>query len=83
MIRVTIEKLPGGDLARSSTIARFTLSNTAEGSADTRIYLAKLLEANAGTSAEVVHTTFKTHRLPGEGVLRLCHRALSRLLGDA
>ena len=79
MIEVQINRLPGGDATRRSTMARITLTNTGEGLGDVKIYEVKLAEAQDRIRGEATCTHTRTHRDAEEGILRLVQRALERL----
>ena len=79
MIEIQINRLPGGDTSRRSTMALVTLTNTGEGVGGVKVYAVKLAEADERARAEVTSTEGRTHREVDEGILRLIQRALSRL----
>jgi hypothetical protein len=79
MIEIQINRLPGGDATRRSTMARITLTNTGEGFGGVKIYEVKLAEAQEKVRGEVAVTQARTHREVDDGVLRLVQRALERL----
>lgn len=82
MLELTLDKLPGGDEARRHTLVRISLSNTAEGIGDVKVYGVELVEADERARDEVVKGAFRTHRGTDEGALRLAYRALGILLGE-
>ncbi len=83
MLEVTIDKLPGGDAARQKRLVRITLVNTGEGVGGVRTYEVRVTEAALGEGVDQVGPSWQTFREEAEGVLRLVHRALGRLVGGA
>ncbi len=82
MLEVTIDKLPGGDIARRQCLARLTLANTGQGGAGVKTYEVRVMHIAAGRETELAATTCRTYREENEGVIRLVHRAVGRMLGD-
>lgn len=83
MLEVTLDKLPGGDVARRRCLVRITLTNTGQGAGSVKVYDIRVTHAEPDRGAELSATTCRVYRDDGEGVLRLLHRALGRLLGDS
>jgi len=83
MLEVTIDKLPGGDASRRQCLARITLTNTGEGAGGVKTYEVRVTHVATDRGSELATTRCKTYRGEDEGVLRLLHRALGRMLGDA
>jgi len=79
MIEIQINRLPGGDASRRSTMAIVTLTNTGEGLSGVKVYDIKLTEADERVRGEAIATHARTHREVDDGILRLVERALSRL----
>lgn len=79
MIEIQINRLPGGDASRRTTMARITLTNTGEGLGGVKVYDVRLAEGDASVRDEVNSTEGRTHREVDEGVLLLVQRALCRL----
>lgn len=82
MLEVTLDKLPGGDANRRQCLARVTLTNTGQGVGGVKTYEVRVTHVAADRSAELATTTCRTYRDEDEGVLRLLHRALGKMLGD-
>jgi hypothetical protein len=82
MLEVNIDKLPGGDAARRQCLARITLTNTGQGAGGVKTYEVRVTHIATDRGTELAATTCKTYREEDEGVLRLLHRALGRMLGD-
>ena len=82
MLEVTIDKLPGGDAAGRQCFVRLTLANTGQGAAGVKTYEVRVTHIAAGRGTEIAATTCRTYREENEGVNRLLHRAVGRMLGD-
>lgn len=80
MIEIQINRLPGGDETRRTTVARITLTNTGEGLGGVKIYDVKLAEADERVHGEVTVREGRTHRELDEGLLTLVQRAVERLI---
>jgi hypothetical protein len=83
MLEVTLDKLPGGDTSRRQCLARITLTNTGQNAGGVKTYEVRVVHIAADRGAELATAACRTFRDADEGVLRLLHRALGRLLHDA
>ncbi len=86
MFEITVDKLPGGDLSRRRCVARVTITKNeggVGGRAGVRVYDVRLEMDEPERAGDVVRRRCSTYREQDESVLRLVHRALGRLLGDA
>lgn len=83
MLEVTIDKLPGGNAARRQCLARITLTNTGQGAGGVTTYEVRVTHVATDRGTELAATTCRTYRETDEGVLRLLHRAIGKMLGDA
>ena len=79
MIEIQINRLPGGDASRRSTMARITLTNTGEGLGGVKIYEIRMAEADERVREELRCKEARTHREVDEGVIALVRRSLDRL----
>lgn len=82
MLEVTIDKLPGGDATRRQCLARITLTNTGLGVGGVKTYDVRVVQIATDRGAELAAKAGRTYRDEHEGVLRLLHRSLGKLLGD-
>ncbi len=82
MLELTIDKLPGGDATRRSTLVRISLTNTGQGTGGVKVYEVRVTHLEADGEPELAANACRTYREHGDGVLRLIHRALGRMLGD-
>jgi len=82
MIEIQINRLPGGDASRRTTMARITLTNTGEGLGGVKVYEVRLAEADERVHEEMRSTEARTHREVGDGVIALVRRGLDRLAGE-
>lgn len=83
MLEVTIDKLPGGDAARRKRLVRLRLVNTGGGVGGVRLSEVRVTGAAPGEGVDRVGPSWQTFREEAEGVLRLVHRALGRIVGGA
>ncbi|MBX7132542.1 MAG: hypothetical protein K1X67_07680 [Fimbriimonadaceae bacterium] len=79
MIEIQINRLPGGDASRRTTMARITLTNTGEGLGGVKVYDIRMAEVDERVRGEVISTEGRTHREIEDGILGLVQRALGRL----
>lgn len=82
MLEVTLDKLPGGDASRRQCLARIKLTNTGHGAGGVKTYEVRVTHVAPDRGTELAATMCKTYREEDEGVLRLLHRALGKMLGD-
>ncbi len=82
MLEVTIDKLPGGDATRRQCLARITITNTGQGTGGVKTYEVRVTHVAPDRGTELAATTCRTYREEDEGVFRLLHRALEKILGD-
>ncbi|HLP82971.1 MAG TPA: hypothetical protein VK157_01355 [Phycisphaerales bacterium] len=79
MFEIQINRLPGGDASRRTTLARITLTNTGEGLGGVKIYDIRIAEADDRIREELRCNEARTHREVGEGIVALVRRSLDRL----
>lgn len=83
MFEIRIDRLPGGDATRRSTVLRVLVRNSAEGVGPVRLYDVEVAEADNAATREIRRSVGRTHRDGDDGSIRLAHRALGLLLGDS
>lgn len=81
MIEVAIDKLPGGDRSRRQNLARIEITNTGLGTGGVKLYDACITHVANDRGSELAAMSCRTYRETDEGVLRVIHRALGKMLG--